>query len=86
MREVSLRGLTLCPRDLTVELTIRLNEFASPELVESVMKEIEGFEEYTMGVALRVDVEGKKGDRIIRRSYSLVSPSAVRATALPATL
>jgi len=39
-----------------------------------------------MGVVLRVDVEGKKGDRIIRRSYSLVSPSAVRATALPATL
>ena len=86
MREVSLGSLTICPRDLMVELTLRLNELSSPELVESVIKEIEGFGEYAMGVALRVDVEGKKEDRVIRRSYSLVSPSAVRATALPAAL
>jgi saccharopine dehydrogenase-like NADP-dependent oxidoreductase len=86
LREVNVRGQSLSPREFLVELTLRLEELAPPELMEEAARELEAFGEYAMGVGLRVEVRGKREGKEVRRFYSLASPSAVRATALPAAL
>jgi len=83
---LSLLGRSVILRDLLVDIVLKLEDFISPELMEEVLKELQTLGDYAMGLGIRVEVRGKRGDEEIRRLYSLSSPSAVRATALPAAL
>lgn len=81
-----LRGVSIPLRELMVQLTLNLADLAPPELLEKVQAELEALGEYSLGVALRAEVRGRKGGRVVRRTYGALCRSAVTATALPAAL
>ncbi|MEM0358723.1 MAG: saccharopine dehydrogenase NADP-binding domain-containing protein [Candidatus Hadarchaeales archaeon] len=86
LKELSLRGVSVPLREILVQLTLNLTDFAPPELLERAQEELEKLGEYSLGVALRAEVRGKEGGKRVRRIYGIVCPSAVVATALPAAL
>lgn len=86
LRELNLRGTSVPLREIMVHLTLDLADFAPPELLEEAQRELEDLGEYSLGVALRAEVRGRKEGKRARRIYGAACRSAVTATALPAAV